>query len=90
MVKISCYPKALPQEHDAVVGRQGHPLPLESTNAGRTILAHDPDCPGSLGIAISEAVEDAATHGDTNYALGCVLNHVCLHQTVIGQEARSR
>ena len=66
------------------------PSPSEFTNAGRSILAHDPDCPGSLGIAISEAVEDAATHADTNYALGSVLNHVCLHQTIIGQEAQEQ
>ena len=52
------------------------------------VLAATPDSPGSLGIAISEAVEDAATHADTNYALGSVLNHVMLHQTVIGQEAK--
>ncbi len=57
------------------------------TNAGRQALAADPNNPGSLGLAISEAVEDAATHADTNYALGSVLNHVCLHQTVIGLEA---
>jgi tryptophan synthase beta chain len=61
--------------------------PSEETNAGRAILADDPDSPGSLGIAISEAVEDAATREDTAYALGSVLNHVLLHQTVIGQEA---
>jgi len=57
------------------------------TNYGRSVLAHTPDSPGSLGIAISEAVEVAATHDDTKYALGSVLNHVLLHQTVIGQEA---
>ena len=51
------------------------------------MLADDPDSPGSLGIAISEAVEDAATHDDAHYSLGSVLNHVLLHQTVIGQEA---
>ena len=62
--------------------------PSDRTNAGRGVLAAHPDSPGSLGIAISEAVEDAATHGDTNYALGSVLNHVMLHQTVIGQEAK--
>uniref|UniRef100_Q01UH5 Tryptophan synthase beta chain n=1 Tax=Solibacter usitatus (strain Ellin6076) TaxID=234267 RepID=Q01UH5_SOLUE len=62
--------------------------PSEHTHAGRAVLAQTPDSPGSLGIAISEAVEDAATHGDTNYALGSVLNHVMLHQTVIGQEAK--
>jgi tryptophan synthase beta chain len=61
------------------------PSPSNTTNAGRAVLAEHPDSPGSLGIAISEAVEDAATHGDTNYSLGSVLNHVLLHQTVIGQ-----
>jgi tryptophan synthase beta chain len=62
--------------------------PSDRTNAGRAVLADHPDSPGSLGIAISEAVEDAATHGDTNYSLGSVLNHVMLHQTVIGREAK--
>ncbi|HSC74351.1 MAG TPA: TrpB-like pyridoxal phosphate-dependent enzyme [Gaiellaceae bacterium] len=61
--------------------------PSEDTEAGRAILAVDPDTPGSLGIAISEAVEDAAKRDDTAYSLGSVLNHVLLHQTVIGQEA---
>ena len=61
--------------------------PSPSTNYGRTVLAETPDSPGSLGMAISEAVEDAATRDDTKYALGSVLNHVLLHQTVIGQEA---
>jgi tryptophan synthase beta chain len=64
-----------------------HPSPSELTNAGRAVLEKDPDSPGSLGIAISEAVEVAAQHADTNYALGSVLNHVLLHQTVIGEEA---
>jgi tryptophan synthase beta chain len=54
------------------------------------VLELDPNSPGSLGIAISEAVEDAATRNDTNYALGSVLNHVCLHQTVIGLEAKKQ
>ena len=63
------------------------PSPSERTNAGRKVLEEDPDTPGSLGIAISEAVEDAAGRDDTNYSLGSVLNHVLLHQTVIGQEA---
>ncbi len=60
--------------------------PSPTTNYGRKVLAETPDNPGSLGIAISEAVEDAATRDDTKYALGSVLNHVLLHQTVIGQE----
>src|SRR6185295_11823973 len=61
--------------------------PTDLTNAGRGILKEDADSPGSLGIAISEAVEDAATHDDAKYSLGSVVNHVLLHQTVIGQEA---
>jgi tryptophan synthase beta chain len=65
-----------------------YPSPSELTNSGRSVLADHPDSPGSLGIAISEAVEDAATHPDTNYSLGSVLNHVLLHQTVIGQESK--
>jgi tryptophan synthase beta chain len=64
-----------------------HPSPSPLTEAGRRVLAADPDSPGSLGIAISEAVEVAAQHADTNYALGSVLNHVLLHQTIIGEEA---
>ncbi|CAH2599153.1 Tryptophan synthase beta chain 2 [Rhodovastum atsumiense] len=63
------------------------PSPSPLTEAGRAILAHDPDCRGSLGMAISEAVELAVQDKDTKYALGSVLNHVLLHQTVIGQEA---
>ncbi len=64
-----------------------HPSPSTLTEAGRGILAAMPDTPGSLGIAISEAVEVAATNEDTAYALGSVLNHVLMHQTVIGEEA---
>ena len=64
-----------------------HPSPSDLTEAGRAILATSPDSTGSLGIAISEAVEVAAQNADTNYALGSVLNHVLLHQTVIGEEA---
>src|SRR5207253_306721 len=64
-----------------------HPSPSDLTEAGRAILAAHPDSTGSLGIAISEAVEVAAQNADTNYALGSVLNHVLLHQTVIGEEA---
>jgi tryptophan synthase beta chain len=70
-----------------IFGGTVHPSPSELTAAGRAILAEHPDSPGSLGIAISEAVEVAAAHPDTNYALGSVLNHVLLHQTVIGEEA---
>ena len=66
------------------------PSPSPDTEAGRRVLAENPDSPGSLGIAISEAVEDAATREDTKYSLGSVLNHVLLHQTVIGQEAQKQ
>jgi tryptophan synthase beta chain len=65
-----------------------HPSPSTITNSGAKILADDPDSPGSLGIAISEAVEAAAGAADTRYALGSVLNHVLMHQTIIGEEAR--
>src|SRR5690606_14897616 len=62
------------------------PSPSNQTEAGRRILAEHPDSTGSLGIAISEAVEEAVSRDDTRYALGSVLNHVLLHQTIIGQE----
>ncbi len=90
MVKVSCLQKPYRKSMMQLWGATVIPSPSEFTNSGRSILAHDPDSNGSLGIAISEAVEDAATHADTNYALGSVLNHVCLHQTVIGQEAQAQ
>src|SRR5215475_2078955 len=68
-------------------GGRIHPSPSDLTAAGRAILEKDPDSPGSLGIAISEAVEVAAQDPDTRYALGSVLNHVLMHQTIIGEEA---
>ncbi|MEX1006181.1 MAG: TrpB-like pyridoxal phosphate-dependent enzyme [Acidimicrobiia bacterium] len=77
------YRKAMMEVWGATV----HPSPSDLTKAGRTILEQDPDSPGSLGIAISEAVEMAAADPDTKYALGSVLNHVLLHQTIIGEEA---
>ncbi|HET8642988.1 MAG TPA: TrpB-like pyridoxal phosphate-dependent enzyme [Pseudonocardiaceae bacterium] len=87
MVRISYdqkpYRRTMMQTWGAVV----HPSPSDLTEAGRKILAENPDSPGSLGIAISEAVEVAAKEPDTKYALGSVLNHVLLHQTVIGEEA---
>lgn len=73
-----------------VYGAECVPSPSPRTKSGRMMLDRDPDTPGSLGIAISEAVEDAASHENTNYALGSVLNHVCLHQTIIGQEAEQQ
>jgi tryptophan synthase beta chain len=64
--------------------------PSAKTNSGRSILEEDPDSPGSLGIATSEAVEEAASRPHTNYALGAVLNHVLLYQTAIGLEAKKQ
>src|SRR5438046_4897214 len=69
-------------------GAETVPSPSEDTECGRAIRAEHPDSPGSLGIAISEAVEDAAGRDDTRYSLGSVLNHVLMHQTVIGLEAK--
>ena len=66
------------------------PSPSNQTEAGKKILAQNPDSPGSLGIAISEAIEDTVTHKDTKYSLGSVLNHVLLHQTIIGQETKEQ
>ena len=87
MVKVSYeqkpYRRALMETYGATV----HASPSPLTGAGRHVLEMDPDSTGSLGIAISEAVEIAATRDDTHYSLGSVLNHVCLHQTVIGLEA---
>jgi tryptophan synthase beta chain len=71
-------------------GAEVFPSPSTRTRFGREMLARDPDCSGSLGVAISEAVEDAATHADTNYALGSVLNHVLLHQTIVGLETQKQ
>jgi tryptophan synthase beta chain len=69
-------------------GAEVHPSPTTHTAFGKKILAEDPDCPGSLGIAISEAIEEAVSRDDAKYSLGSVLNHVLLHQTVIGEEVR--
>ncbi len=87
MVKCSAQQKPYRKLIMETYGAKVHESPSALTDAGRAILADDPDCPGSLGIAISEAVEVAVKNTDTNYALGSVLNHVCLHQTIIGQEA---
>lgn len=70
-----------------VYGAEVHASPSSKTRVGRGFLEKDPEHPGSLGIAISEAVEDCVTHDDTKYSLGSVLNHVLTHQSVIGQEA---
>jgi len=87
MVRVSFEQKPYRKALMEAWGAQCVASPSEETNAGRQILAEHPKSPGSLGIAISEAVEVAAQHADTKYALGSVLNHVLLHQTVIGQEA---
>lgn len=90
MVKVSYGQKPYRKSMMQLWGAEVLASPSPRTNAGRAILAADPQNQGSLGIAISEAVEDAATHEDTRYALGSVLNHVCLHQTVIGLEAKEQ
>jgi len=86
MVKVSYEQKPYRQILMRMYGGEVHPSPSELTNTGRAMLAKDPGCKGSLGLAISEAVEDAATHEDTKYTLGSVLNHVLLHQTIVGLE----
>lgn len=90
MVKVSYEQKPYRRYLMNVYGGQVIASPSNQTEAGKRILAANPDSLGSLGIAIGEAVEDAASREDTNYALGSVLNHVVLHQTVIGQEARAQ
>ena len=87
MVKVSYNQKPYRRIMMETWGAKCVPSPSPDTKAGRDALAQDPNNPGSLGLAISEAVEDAATRADTHYSLGSVLNHVLLHQTIIGQEA---
>ena len=87
MVKVSYQQKPYRRSMMQLWGGSVTASPSTETEAGRQILAADPNCPGSLGIAISEAVEVAAKSPDTKYTLGSVLNHVMLHQTVIGLEA---
>jgi len=88
MVRISYDQKPYRRVMMQVWGADCIPSPSEQTKSGRDILAKEPDCPGSLGLAISEAVEEAVSRDDTHYSLGSVLNHVLLHQTVIGQESK--
>ena len=90
MVRISFEQKPYRKSLMQAWGAEVFPSPTDRTEAGRKIRASDPDSPGSLGIAISEAVEDAATHEDTKYSLGSVLNHVLLHQTVVGLETKEQ
>src|SRR4030043_1953737 len=88
MVKISYIQKPYRRIMMQTWGANCIPSPSPDTQAGRDMLAKDPDCPGSLGLAISEAVEEAANRDDTHYSLGSVLNHVLLHQTIIGLETK--
>ncbi len=90
MVKISYMQKPYRKSMMNVWNANVVPSPSNLTDAGRQILASDPDSPGSLGIAISEAVEMAMKEPDTRYSLGSVLNHVLLHQTIIGLEAQKQ
>lgn len=90
MVKVSYDQKPFRRSMMETWGAEVLASPTDMTESGRKILAQDPDSPGSLGIAISEAVEEAASRPDTNYALGSVLNHVVLHQTIIGQEVKKQ
>jgi tryptophan synthase beta chain len=90
MVKVSYEQKPYRRSMMQAWGAEVFASPTDMTQSGRKILAGDPDSPGSLGIAISEAVEEAAGREDTNYALGSVLNHVLLHQTIIGEEAKKQ
>jgi tryptophan synthase beta chain len=90
MVRVSYEQKPYRRVMMETWGAEVLPSPSQRTRAGRDVLERHPDSPGSLGIAISEAVEDAAIHDDTKYAIGSVANHVLLHQTVIGLEARKQ
>ena len=90
MVKISYEQKPYRRSMMQTWGGNVFPSPTNMTQAGRDALAQDPNNMGSLGLAISEAVEEAASRADTNYTLGSVLNHVLLHQTVIGLEAKKQ
>ncbi len=90
MVKVSYHQKPYRRILMETWGAEVVPSPSQDTNAGRAILAQDPDSPGSLGIAISEALEDAVTTEGTKYSLGSVVNHVLLHQTVVGLEAKKQ
>ena len=87
MVKVSYQQKPYRRMLMHTWGGEVFPSPSDRTEFGKKILAEDPECPGSLGIAISEAVEDAVHSQNTRYSLGSVLNHVCHHQTIIGQES---
>ncbi len=90
MVKVSYEQKPYRKSMMHIWGAEVYPSPSDKTEAGKQILAKDPNSPGSLGIAISEAIEMAVKDPKTKYSLGSVLNHVLLHQTIIGQEAKKQ
>jgi len=90
MVRVSYYQKPYRRIIMELYRAEVYPSPSNLTNTGRMFLKKNPDHPGSLGIAISEAIEDALSDQDTKYALGSVLNHVLLHQTIIGLEAKKQ
>ncbi|MGQ9610055.1 MAG: TrpB-like pyridoxal phosphate-dependent enzyme [bacterium] len=90
MVKVSYEQKPYRRIMMETWGANVIPSPSDKTDSGRKVLAEDPNSTGSLGIAISEAVEDAVKRDDTKYSLGSVLNHVMLHQTIVGLEAKKQ
>ena len=90
MVKISYDQKPYRRSMMHLWKATVYPSPSQKTKTGRMILEKDPDCPGSLGMAISEAIEDTVTSKNTKYSLGSVLNHVLMHQTVVGLETKKR
>ncbi len=90
MVKVSYEQKPYRRMLMNLWGAECVPSPSQDTSFGRKVLQEDPDCPGSLGMAISEAIEDAVNSKDTRYSLGSVLNYVLLHQTIIGLEAEKQ
>ncbi len=90
MVKVSYEQKPYRRILMETWGAKCVPSPSRDTKVGRDVLAKDPNCTGSLGMAISEAIEDAATRDDTHYSIGSCLNHVLLHQTIIGEETRKQ
>jgi len=90
MVRISYQQKPGRRTMMEIYGGEVLPSPSDATNYGKSLLEQDPNHPGTLGIAISEAIEDTVAHEDTRYCLGSVLNHVLLHQSIIGQEAKKQ
>jgi tryptophan synthase beta chain len=90
MVRVSYDQKPYRRLMMETWGATVYPSPSDKTSFGRKVLKENPNTLGTLGLAISEAVEDALTHEDTNYSLGSVLNHVCLHQTIVGQEIQAQ